>query len=326
MPLSLYKKKKLRFIFIIFWVLLIYIVAALIWWFIALDTQNKQMTQYKIEQLKKDSSSYFQDLEKIQIIEKRKTTQYVGEGITFFLFIIAGAVFIFRAVRRQLKSGIQQQNFMMAVTHELKTPIAVTKLNLETLLKRKLEEGQQQQLLKNTVQEANRLNALCNNLLIVSQIEGGGYTITKENIDLSSIAKDCVEEAILRFPERKIQHQIVSESMISGDTLLLQMAFNNLIENAIKYSPKGSTIDIHLTNQNDKIIFSVKDEGKGIPENEKKKIFEKFYRLGNEATKVSKGTGLGLYLTKRIAKQHKANIFVTDNKPNGSIFTIEFKH
>ncbi|MFX9696122.1 histidine kinase dimerization/phospho-acceptor domain-containing protein, partial [Acinetobacter baumannii] len=82
----------------------------------------------------------------------------VGEGVTFLALIIIGAVFVFRATRRQLKLSQQQQNFMMAVTHELKTPIAITQLNLETLQKRKLEEDKQQKLISNTLQEARRLN------------------------------------------------------------------------------------------------------------------------------------------------------------------------
>ena len=140
----------------VYWVLLVYIVAALVYWFIALNTQNRQMIQYEKQQLKKDSPIYIDEIKKLNAIEKRKTIQYIGEGSTFLLLILASAVFIFRAVRKQLKSSQQQQNFMMAITHELKTPIAVTKLNLETLQKRKLEEGQQQKLIQSTIQEANR--------------------------------------------------------------------------------------------------------------------------------------------------------------------------
>ncbi len=325
MTLSFYKTKKLRLIFVVYWVLLTYIVAALVWWFIALNTQNHLMIQFETQQLKKENPAYFTDIQKLNAVEKRKTAQYIGEGATFLLLILAGAVFIFRSVKQQLKSGQQQQHFMMAITHELKTPIAVTKLNLETLQKRKLDEGQQQKLLQNTIQETNRLNALCNNMLLASQIEAGGYSITMEEIDFTEIVKECVQDCTIRFPQRHI-HAVIDENIfVNGDRLLLQIGVNNLIDNAIKYSPKETSVSILLQEKNKEIQLSVKDEGKGIADEEKKKVFDKYYRTGNKATKGAKGTGLGLYLTTKIAQQHKATILLTDNVPNGSNFTIVFR-
>ncbi len=283
------------------------------------------MILYETEQLKKDSPDYFTEIQKLIAIEKRKTTQYIGEGSTFLLLILAGAVFIFRAVRQQLKSSLQQQNFMMALTHELKTPIAVTKLNLETLQKRKLEVSQQQKLLHNTIQETNRLNALCNNMLLASQIEGGGYNITKEETNLSDLVNECVQDYIIRFPLRQITTLIDDEVFIEADRLLLQMGVNNLIDNAIKYSPKDSLVTITLTQKYKETMLSVKDEGKGIVNEDKKKVFEKYYRTGNSATKGARGTGLGLYLTKKIAQHHNATILLTDNIPHGCNFTITFR-
>jgi two-component system, OmpR family, sensor histidine kinase CiaH len=316
------KIKKIRYIFLIYWFLLAYIIAALVWWFVALNRQNYQMSNYKLQELNPSHTGYTQQINKIQQAQKRKTAQYLGEGITFFLLIVAGAVFVFRAVRRQLKFSQEQQNFMMALTHELKTPIAVTKLNLETLQKRKLEESQQQRLIQTTIQEANRLNSLCNNMLLSSQIETSGFKISSEEINYSGLVNDCTQDFITRYPQINITSAIAKDTFINGDQLLLQMAVNNLIDNAIKYSPKEAAISILLSQQKNKIIVQVKDQGKGIAGEEKKKIFQKFYRSGNEATKGAKGTGLGLYLTQKIVQQHNGNIFVTDNLPTGSIFTI----
>ena len=324
MPLSSYKTTRLRLVFFVYWFLLAYIIAALVWWFIALNNQNHQVALHDIEQLQKDSPSYFTQTDAILSKEKRKTSQYIGEGIVFFLVIMAAAIFIFRAVRRQLKLGLQQQHFMMAITHELKTPIAVTKLNLETLQKRKLDETQQQRLIHNTIQEANRLNALCNNILLVAQIEENRYHVTREEINLSELVNECVQDFISRFPLRTYHTGISSNIFVKGDRLLLQIATNNLIENASKYSPKEKPVTISLLKDAGKIKLSVKDEGNGIPAADKKKIFDKFYRIGNKATKEAKGTGLGLYLSKKIAQQHKAVIYTGDNLPAGSIFTIEF--
>ncbi len=324
MPLSSYKTTRLRFVFIVYWFLLLYIVAALVWWFIALNNQNHQMADYETAQLLKNNSGYVDALQKITAAEKRKTAQYIGEGSVFFLVIMAGAFFIFRSVRRQLKLGQQQQNFMMAITHELKTPIAIAKLNLETLQKRKLEESQAQKLIQNTIQEANRLNALCNNMLLVSQMEDSRYNFTKETINLTDLVRDCVNDFISRFPQRICQTTLSKEVFIKGDRLLLQLAVNNLIDNAIKYSARETIVTVLLSEEKGKIQLSVKDEGKGIPAADRKKVFDKFYRIGNKSTKAAKGTGLGLYLTKKIAQQHNAGISINDNIPAGSIFTIEF--
>ena len=100
------------------------------------------------------------------------------------------------------------------------------------------------------------------------------------------------------------------------------MLVNNLIDNALKYGAKDLSVIVLLSETANKIIFQVKDHGKGIPHEEREKIFNKFYRIGNSATKAAKGTGLGLYLTKRIVKQHHADISVTDNTPTGAIFTV----
>lgn len=312
-------------VFIVYWFLLLYIVAALVWWFIELNGQNRQMAAHNIALVAPGTDNSTDEINSIKNLERRKTTQYIGEGSVFFLVIIAGAVFIFRAVRRQLKLAQQQQHFMMAITHELKTPIAIAKLNLETLQKRKLEESQQQRLIQNTIQEANRLNALCNNMLLVSQIEDSRYSFTNESMNLAELVSECVSDFAMRFPHRKYITNIAEPVMIKGDKLLLQLAINNLVDNATKYSGKEGTITIGLE-KNNTIKLSIADEGKGIPVEDRARVFEKFYRIGNKATREAKGTGLGLYLTKKIARQHKADIFITDNTPAGSIFTIEFKH
>ena len=297
-----HKQKKIQTIFIIYWVLLAYIIAALVWWFIALSSQNAEMTQLKLNEIKKDNPTYWQQYQTIQEDKKRKTTQYIGEGSIFLLLIIAGAIFVFRAVRRQLKFSHDQYNFMMAITHELKTPIAVSRLNLETLLKRKLDESQHQRLIYNTLQETNRLNTLCNNILLSSPIETCGLAIASEQINWSNLINNCVNDFIARYPQRAIQQQVQPDVFVLGDQFLLQIAINNLIETALKYSPKEGIIKIDLFKKNNTALLEIKDNGPGIADDEKKKVFEKFYRTGNEATKRAKGTGLGLYLLKKIIK------------------------
>lgn len=324
-------KRKLALATIVYWFLLVYIVGALIWWLVLLQKQNESIAQLKLLQLNQSSVSANDrtELEKkrqaVREEESRNTTKYLGEGITFLALILIGAVFVYRAVRRQLKTQQQQQNFMMAVTHELKTPIAVAKLNLETLQKHQLDDNKRQKIIQMTLQETNRLNTLTNNILVSSQLEDGRYAVSKEELNLSDLVKSSVSDFRSRFPERSWQTGIDEEVEITGDSLLLTILVNNLLENAIKYSPKEKTVYCSLYREKGRIVLEVKDEGIGIADEEKKRVFEKFYRIGNEATRTTKGTGLGLYLCKKIAEDHNADIQVTDNTPTGCIFAVSFK-
>lgn len=314
-------KKRLYFISAIYWFLLLYIVAALIWWFIALENQNRQMTNYKLNELILDDPKYQEKYDQITIEKKRKTAQYIGEGITFLALTLVSALFVYRAF---LRLQHQQQNFMMTVTHELKTPIAVAKLNLETLQKHTLEENKRQKLLQMTVQEVNRLNALVNNILVSAQLEGHRYRMSYEELDLSELVKSSFNDFKSRFPERHWASSITPEIDITGDSLLLQILVNNLLENAVKYSPKEGLIQCKLHVVNKQVLLEVIDQGPGIPDDEKRKVFEKFYRIGNENTRTAKGTGLGLFLCHKIAKDHKATIRVMDNLPTGCNFSVSF--
>ena len=322
--MNILKKKRLAIAPVLYWFLLAYIIVALVFWFIELQNQNRQMTNYKLQELKLDDPGYSNKLDRFSIEEQRKTGQYIGEGLAFLLVISVGAVFLFRAVMRQIKIQQQQQNFMMAVTHELKTPISVAQLNLETLQKYKLDESRQKKVIQSALQEISRLDALANNILVSAQLEGGHYLLSRDELDLSVLTQDAVQDFSHRFAEKNWQINIQPDLIIKGDDLLLKILVNNLIENAVKYSPKNGTITINLNKQNTHIVLQVKDEGPGIPVRERKKIFKKFYRIGNEETRTTQGTGLGLYLCKKIAVDHKAQIAVSDNRPVGTIFTVAF--
>ena len=324
-------RKRFRRATFIYWMLLLYIIAALVWWFISLNNHVDTMQDFKIRQInatirKQETPGLYQiELDKINTAHRREKTKYIGEGVIFLLLILVGAGFVYRSVRRQFYLQQQQQNFMMAVTHELKTPISVARLNLETMQKYTLEPEKQKKLIRTTLDETGRLNFLTNNILISSQLEGGGYTSPKEELDLSTLLKDCIQDFKTRFPERIFKEEIETDADVKGDALLLQMLINNLLENAIKYAPKESPISAVLKKYRSAIELQVKDEGPGIPDNEKKKVFFKFYRIGNEATRKKQGTGLGLYLCRKIAIYHNADISVTNNEPCGSNFIVIFK-
>jgi len=323
-------KKRIRLATTIYLLLLFYIIAALVWWFISLQKQNTMMRDFKIIQLnasidRRDSPGlYNYAVAKIENEYKRNFAKYIGEGSTFFLLILIGAAFVYRSVQRQFRLQQQQQNFMMAVTHELRTPISVARLNLETLQKYQLEPEKQKKLIRMTLDETERLNMLTNNILISSQLEGGGYVISKEELDLGDLLKDCIHHFAQRYPDRKFIESIEPDMDVKGDQLLLQLLINNLLENAIKYSPKEKPISCVLHSNNGKVELHIIDEGPGIPGEERKNIFKKFYRIGNEATRKTQGTGLGLYLCRKIAEDHDAAISVMKHLPQGSVFAVIF--
>jgi two-component system, OmpR family, sensor histidine kinase CiaH len=320
---AFYSKHKLAIVTWVYWFLLLYTLAALVWWFVELLQQNNEMYSFKKELIAFQDPNYQSKINFIELEKSRNVAQYLGEGIIFMLIMLIGAVFVYRAVRKQILLNEQQQNFMMAITHELKTPIAITRLNLETLQKRKLEPSQQEKIFASTLQETDRLNDLCNNILLAAQIESGKYFHEWEDVNISELASSSIAFLQSRFPKRTVTGNIDPGISIPGDRLMLHLLFNNIVENALKYSPIQSPVHVSLE-KGPVIKLSVIDQGSGIPDNEKKKIFGKFYRTGNENTRKTKGTGLGLYLSRKIAEDHGAIISVRDNRPTGSIFVIEF--
>jgi signal transduction histidine kinase len=317
----------MRFFTTIFTLLLLYTVAALLFWGVSLQRQSRIIYTIELSDLRyqidsaKQPAQYNQRLFDLTDRFQKRKQQYYGEGGTLLFILLMGASVVYTSLQRKTRLQRQQTNFMLAVTHELKSPIAGMKLSIQTLQRHQLSEEQRAQLLGRCIQEADRLSDLCNNMLITSQIEGQQYKTIKERLSLSDLVSDSAGIFAARYPGR-ISLDIVEHCMIVGDMLLLQMAVSNLLENAIKYTPADTPIAVSLTKSDEELLLQVADTGNGIPDSEKKKIFSKFYRIGDEATRHTKGTGLGLYLTRQIVQQHKGRIAVRDNTPSGAIFQI----
>ncbi len=324
MKMRWFNISKLKFVNFIYWVFLTYMIAAFIWWYVSLEKQNSEIATVKFQSIRLNDPALYQKVKSIEAFEARKTKQYIYEGVTFLFLFLLGAIYVYRSLLKQLRYSNQQQNFMMAVTHELKTPIAITQLNIETLLKRELDPAQKKMLIENTLKETHRLDALCNNILLASQLDMGKYESNMQDVDLSDIVQKLVHSFQERFDQRELITTITPSVFIQAEPLLIQLLVNNLLDNAHKYSTLSSPITVQLTTKENQISLKVKDEGVGIPMEERTKIFEKFYRIGDESTRTTKGTGLGLYLCKKISEFHQATITVDANLPNGSIFTINF--
>ena len=324
MKMRWFNISKLKFVNFIYWVFLTYMIAAFVWWYVSLEKQNSEIATVKFQSIRLNDPALYEKVKSIEAFEARKTKQYIYEGVTFLFLFLLGAIYVYRSLLKQLRYSNQQQNFMMAVTHELKTPIAITQLNIETLLKRELDPTQKKMLIENTLKETHRLDALCNNILLASQLDMGKYESNMQDVDLSDIVQKLVDSFQERFEQRALITTITPSVFIQAEPLLIQLLINNLLDNAHKYSSLSSPITVLLTSQKNQVQLIIKDEGVGIPMEERTKIFEKFYRIGDESTRTTKGTGLGLYLCKKISEFHQATITVDANLPNGSVFTINF--
>ncbi len=309
---------------VLYWTLLFYMVLALAYWWFALEKQNRQIESIRLQELTMQSASTAASQKIISGYANRKSIQYTAEGLTFLAFILLGAVVVYRATRRQFRLSEQQQNWMMAVTHELKTPIAVTRLNLETLQKRELENSVRERLLSNSLAETGRLNQLCNNVLLAAQFDSGDYKANKILLTLSSVISRVTEEARSRYPNHTIDIKSCSDATILAEEWLVAILINNLIENAVAHSPQQSPIGIELIENSNSVLLVVSDLGPGIAIADQKKIFNKFYRTGSELTRQKKGTGLGLYLCKKIAESHHARLSVESEPGRGSRFLVTF--
>ena len=320
---------------IIFFVLVGYIVAQFLWWEVLLVKQSNELISVKQNLAALSSSDNAVIMNEINALEHKKTLRLymtVGEGTVFLLILLFGINQVRKSIKKENELATQQNNFILSVSHELKTPIASTKLQLQTLLKHELEREKQIQLLNNALKETDRLHKLVDNVLLVTQVENKNTSTDLKTINLSELVEGTVGRYFEMYVENKwLKLHIAPNIFIQGDKELLPSLIINLIENAIKYSYETLEVTLNLKTDistgsitSNQVLLEVIDNGCGINDSEKQKIFEKFYRSGNEETRKTKGTGIGLFIVKQICNVHQATITVNNNKPFGSIFTISF--
>ena len=285
---------------IVFYALIGYILLQFMWWAYHIINLTKQLN---------NDQDYI----------LRRITMIAGEAFVFIIIISLGVVYVIRSFRKEFKLAQRQKNFSLSVTHELKTPIASTKLFLETLLNRELKENKKKELLEKVMLDQERLQNLVDNILMASNVAESDLELVFEETSLF----DLIEKASEAFPKT---HTIINEVdktlMISVDEFYYISVIQNLLANAIKYSPEGSTIHWKSFIVGGVNYFSISDQGCGIPKSERRKVFQLFYRLDNEETRTSKGTGLGLYLVENIIHLHKGEINIAETS-KGTEFIIK---
>ena len=290
--------------------------------------QNNEISRLKSEVnvLKGDSLNDVVDNgNKINESLHRRWIMIAGEGSVFVCLLLLGIYQIRKSFNKETALANQQKNFLLSVTHELKSPIASAKLQLQTLQKRELDRDKQKEIIANAINDTDRLNNLVENILLAAKIENNVFTSHKEEYNLSEYIAEGMNQTIESFRyKQKVVLDIEPNIFMKIDRMSFPSIILNLFENAVKYSSGNSTITVGLKKQNQKILLSVADEGLGITDEEKKYIFKKFYRIGSEETRKTKGTGLGLFIVDFLVKQHNGIISVRNNVPKGTIFEVEF--
>jgi signal transduction histidine kinase len=312
-----------------FYILVSYIFLQFCWWGVMIIELNNELVRLKTEinLLKGESTEeiIIKGNELNQKLHKRRL-MIAGEGVVFISLLSLGFYQVRNSFKRESQLSLQQKNFLLSVTHELKSPIASAKLQLQTLLKHELNREKQKEILSNAIADTDRLNTLVENILLAAKIDNNIYQLNKEYCNISDFIEHIISNHENSFHHnRKILVDIQPKLYLSIDKINFPSIIINLLENAIKYSPENSTITIHLKKISNSILFSVADEGAGILDAEKRNIFKKFYRVGNEETRNTKGTGLGLYIVNYLVTQHQGKISVKNNVPKGSIFEVIFR-
>jgi len=312
-----------------FYLLVIYVLLQFCWWAYLITNLNKEVHDLKLQvevYTNKNTEELADAHEQLNAKLYKRWLMIAGEGSVFALILGLGIYRTRKTFKKEFELSKQQKNFMLSITHELKSPIASARLQVETLLKHQLPFDKQEIVLKQALQETERLDALVEKILLANRIESSAYLIQKELFNLSDLCYKIINNlTTAQLKNNQVNAIVANDIMVLGDEMAFTSILTNLLDNASKYSAVQSLIELNLSYEKGIINLLVKDHGIGISAEEETLVFNKFYRSGNEETRNTKGTGLGLYIVKNLVKLHNGTIKISSNTPKGTIFTVQFK-
>ena len=255
----------------------------------------------------------------------KRIIMIIGEGSVFLVLLLFGLWKIKRSIKKEIQMARQQNNFMLSVTHELKTPLAATKLYLQTIQKHKLSEEKQGELIQKALDESNRLENLVEQILTASRLEQQAMPRLITSISLKEFLTNLISIQQRRF-HIALHINDFEDITLETDPLILTYILNNLIENAYKYGYTDRGLDISVIKDEQLVSIQVRDYGKGIPADLQNLLFKKFNRLENEETRTTKGTGLGLFIARESARTLGGNLRLVKVDGPGACFEIQMPY
>ncbi len=255
----------------------------------------------------------------------KRIVMIIGEGSVFLVLLLFGLWKIKRSIKKEIQMARQQNNFMLSVTHELKTPLAATKLYLQTIQKHKLSEEKQGELIQKALDESNRLENLVEQILTASRLEQQAMPRLITSISLKEFLTNLISIQQRRF-HIALHINDFEDITLETDPLILTYILNNLIENAYKYGYTDRGLDISVIKDEQLVSIQVRDYGKGIPVDLQNLLFKKFNRLENEETRTTKGTGLGLFIARESARTLGGNLRLVKVDGPGACFEIQMPY
>ena len=250
-----------------------------------------------------------------------------GEGGVFLLLLLLALWLILRTVKHELGLARQQRDFLLAASHELRTPIAGLKLHLQTLQRTGLDAAQREDLTGHVLTEVDRLHALTEKILLATRLDEPHIPLDLTPVDIAAVLRSVLANASASYARGHDLRTVAPEqAMLTTDPDAFRSVAVNLLENACKYAPAGTIVQVTLMHKEHVWELSVVDKGPGVPEAERTMIFRKFHRGGPEETRGTKGTGLGLYIVQRLMHGLGGRIEYRPRPEGGSIFAASFPH
>ncbi len=312
---------------------MVYMLMALIWWAILLSGSNAKIYRQQFLLLDHGVHPGITDVTSNDSILKypalaseynKKRKMIIGEGIVFGFSLVLGMYLIQKAYTNQIRTNRNQKNFMLSVSHELKTPITAINLLAGTLQKREVDRDMVRELSGDILAENLRLEKLVSNLLLATRL-GSHIGLNFETVDVKQIINEVVSGSSRQWPGARIvfENDNAEPMPVICDHDAMVSIFTNLVDNAVKYSESSAQVKIKAKISGAWAEFSVADQGIGIPATEKPNITKLFYRVGPEETRRTKGTGIGLYIVSKLVNAHSGTLSVEDNQPKGTIFRFK---
>ncbi|NQT24779.1 HAMP domain-containing histidine kinase [candidate division KSB1 bacterium] len=261
-------------------------------------------------------------------ISTKRTRQNLFFIVLVNAILVFGLIYLFRNISSEMALAQMKTDFVANVSHELRTPLALIRMHAETLeMGRVPGDEKKHHYYRIIMNESTRLTQLINNILDFSRIESQKKKYSMINQDLYLLVRDTLDVYKYHFEQKGFEIKADLQETpprVWIDSESIKLAFVNLLDNAMKFSPNSQEMIICLKQTAESIILSVKDFGIGIPETEQNKIFDKFYRVGGTLVHNTKGSGLGLSLVQHIMKIHQGKVTVESKTGEGSTFSLVF--